>query len=84
MHEQSRLSTHGLARAIVRNLPFAREVSYSFLHRDTDVTDAAKPVCAMLLIDANKLMRSLGVLGQFPLMSKLIVRKRLTTGQIVL
>ena len=49
----------------MRNLPFAREVSYSFLHRDIDVTQAAKPVCAILLIDASKLMRSSGVLGQF-------------------
>ena len=62
----------------MRNLPFAREVSYSFLHRDIDVTPAAKPVCAILLIHANKLMRSSGVFGQFPLMSKL------TIGQIVL
>lgn len=59
-------------------------MTYLGRNRDTDVTNAAKPVCAMLLIDANKLMRSLGVLGQFPLMSKLVVRKRLITGQIIL
>jgi hypothetical protein len=52
MQEQSRISMHGEGIVVGRNLVYAREVTYSILHKGINVTQVAESVCAILLMDS--------------------------------